>query len=184
MSSPYVGEIRMFAGNFAPLGWAFCDGTVMAIAENDTLFNLIGTTYGGDGQQTFQLPDLRSRVPIHMGTDPRGINYQIGENGGVESVTLTLNQIPAHTHILVADGSGTQGSSNPSNNYLGKLTFPGATPNPAPATYTTFAAGANQRGLASGTLQTAGGSQPHDNMVPYLCINFIISLFGVYPSPT
>jgi microcystin-dependent protein len=183
MSQPYVGEIRMFAGNFAPAGWMLCQGQLLPISEYETLFNLIGTTYGGDGQATFQLPDLQSRIPVHMGTGSDGISYQLAQNGGVESVTLTLNQTPAHSHVMVADGSGANGSSTPGNNYLGKTTFP-APPSPAPATYTAFAAGANQRTLAASSLQSSGGSQPHDNMVPFLCVNFIISLFGVFPSPT
>src|SRR5947208_17026937 len=100
MGQPYVGEIRMFAGNFAPAGWAFCNGQTIPISENDTLFTLIGTTYGGDGQETFALPDLQSRIPIHMGTGSSGTTYQIGEMAGVESVTLTTQQIPSHTHAM------------------------------------------------------------------------------------
>src|SRR6476620_7587651 len=102
MGQPHVGEIRLFAGNFAPAGWEFCDGQLLAISENETLFNLIGTTYGGDGQATFAVPDLRGRVPIHMGTDPAGNAYNIGQNGGVEEVTLTASQTPTHTHALMA----------------------------------------------------------------------------------
>jgi microcystin-dependent protein len=182
MSGPYVGEIRMFAGNFAPVGWMFCQGQSLPISENETLFQLIGTTYGGDGETTFNLPDLQSRIPIHMGTGPDGITHQLAENGGVEQVTLTLNQIPSHNHVVVAD-SALAASSAPGGNYLATVQFP-TTPNPVPATYAAFAAGANQRTLAASALQVSGGSQPHENMVPFLCINFIISLFGTFPSQT
>jgi microcystin-dependent protein len=175
MSSPYIGEIRMFGGNFAPAGWAFCDGSLVAISENDTLFNLIGTTYGGDGQSTFALPDLRGRVPIHMGTGA-GSNFVLAQNGGVENVTLTTNQIPSHNHLLLATTSGAQ------------LSPAGA----KPATVSSTQTGANAYGPGTGSLvnllaasiQNTGGSQPHDNLQPYLGINFIISLFGIFPSPT
>ena len=172
MGEPFVGEIRMFGGNFAPAGWAFCDGALMAISENDTLFNLIGTTYGGDGQETFALPDLQGRIPMHAGTGSDGLTYQLGEKGGVESVTLTTNQIPAHNHVPIASTVGGT-LSNPAN-----AIFSGAStgdqmystpPNPPAGTMN-----------ANGILPT-GGSQPHDNMAPFLCINFILSLFGVFP---
>ena len=182
MAGPYVGEIRMFAGNFAPQGWMLCQGQILPISEYETLFNLIGTTYGGDGQSTFALPNLASRIPLHMGTGA-GSSYVIADTGGTETVTLTTNQLPSHTHVVIADAGSTPGSNTPGNNYLGLTNFP-TLPNPAPVTYTTFTAGANQRGLANNTLTSQGGSQPHDNMVPYLALNFIISLFGVYPSPT
>jgi microcystin-dependent protein len=171
MSSPFVGEIRMFGGNFAPAGWAFCDGALIPISENETLFNLIGTTYGGDGQSTFALPDLQGRLPIHAGQGP-GIsqNYIQGEKAGVEAVTLTINQLPTHTHALMASGdpgnaTGPQGNvlANPVNTFP---YFP--------------ASGALQ--LNAQTLQAQGGSQPHDNMMPFLCISFIISLFGIFPT--
>ena len=174
MSSPYVGEIRMFAGNFAPAGWMTCDGQLIPISENDTLFNLIGTTYGGDGQSTFALPSLAARAPLHMGSN--GISsYTIGESGGVSSVTLTTNQIPSHNHPLNATSSGQQQAPSSS-------TMP-ADATPANAhVYGPFGAAPTQ--LAAGTIGNAGGSQPHDNMQPYLAITFIISMFGVYPSPT
>jgi microcystin-dependent protein len=172
MAQPYVGEIRMFAGNFAPAGWAFCNGQLMAIAENDTLFNLIGTTYGGDGQETFALPDLQGRVPLHWGTGSGLSTYVIGESLGVEQVTLTINQIPAHNHLVNATSSaGTQ--SSPADNLLAAST--------AVALYNS---NAPNQSLYPGSLQTAGGSQPHDNMQPFLCLSFIISLFGIYPTPT
>jgi microcystin-dependent protein len=172
MASPYVGEIRMFAGNFAPAGWAFCQGQLMPISENDTLFQLIGTTYGGDGQETFALPDLQGRVPIHYGTASSGSSYQIGESLGVEQVTLTVNQIPVHNHTVnAAAAAGTQAS--PAGN------FPAAST--AVALYNSNAPNVS---MYAGSLQSGGGSQPHDNMQPFVCVTFIISLFGIYPSPT
>jgi len=173
MSQPFIGEIRMFGGNFAPAGWALCDGATLAIAENDVLFNLIGTTYGGDGQSTFNLPDLRGRAPVHQGTLPSsGTLYSLGETGGVESVTLTLNQVPAHSHSAQANSTG---ASSPSP--AGGVWAAGNVVAAAPG----GSANANMNPNAVGQ---AGGSQPHDNMVPFLTINFIISLFGVFPSQT
>jgi microcystin-dependent protein len=167
MGQPYVGEIRMFAGNFAPAGWMFCEGQLLPISENETLFNLIGTTYGGDGQSTFALPDLRGRVPLHFGN-----GFTLAETGGVESVTLTVQQIPAHTHALLATSSlGTD--SSPSNDVLAEST-----------TLTQFTNSAPTIAMAAGAAGSVGGSQPHDNFQPYLCIDFIISLFGVFPSQT
>lgn len=172
MGSPYIGEIRMFAGNFAPVGWALCNGAQLAISENEVLFQLIGTTYGGDGQSTFNLPNLSSRVPMHMGTGPTGQSYIIGEAAGAEQVTLTTSQIPAHSHVpLCNSGAGSQG--DPSGGVWGQQTE--NTP------YNTTAPSIT---MATNAIGPAGGSQPHDNMVPFLVINFIISLFGVFPSPT
>ena len=171
MGTPYVGEIRMFAGNFAPVGWAFCNGATLAIAENDVLFTLIGTTYGGDGQNTFNLPDLQSRVPVHMGGA-----FQIGQSGGVETVTLTTSQIPAHSHVPQCCGNAGSDQS-PLNNVWAvsgsNLYADNTTPSGPPSV-----------ALDPGALGSTGGSQPHDNMVPFLCINFIISLFGIFPSQT
>ena len=167
MAQPYVGEIRMFAGNFAPAGWMFCDGQLLPISENETLFQLIGTTYGGDGQSTFALPDLRSRVPIHNGN-----GFVLAEQGGAEEVTLTVQQIPAHSHPLI--GSSSTGSTSiPENGFLAKSTS--NTP------YTPFSP---DRNLRPNSISSTGGSQPHTNFQPYLCISFIISLFGIFPSPT
>lgn len=164
MGQPFVGEIRMFAGNFAPAGWMFCDGSLLSIAEFNTLFNLIGTTYGGDGQSTFALPDLRSRVPLHQGN-----SFTLAQNGGVEQVTLTTSQIPAHGHVPQASsGTGTQ--TSPGGNVWaasGNLPYSTNAPNTS---------------MDPAAIGMAGGSQPHDNMVPFLAINFIISLFGVFPS--
>jgi microcystin-dependent protein len=174
MSDPYIGEIRIFAGNFAPAGWAFCDGSQLAISENDTLFTLIGTTYGGDGQTTFNLPDLRGRVPLHNGTLPGvGTNFIIGETLGVESVTITSQTMPLHTHpLLGADVPGEQ--QPPANNVTARS-----------HTGTTFLYVVEvPSDLMAPAIGALGGSQPHENLMPYLCINFIISLFGIFPSPT
>jgi microcystin-dependent protein len=174
MASPYVGEIRMFAGNFAPQGWMTCDGQILAIAENDTLFNLIGTTYGGDGQNTFALPNLAARVPIHIGNNGTS-TYNMADNGGVTSVTLSVNQIPTHSHPIVADGNAANTTSGvPTNAFYGNTS-----PNK------NYSPGTNAANLhPMMTLPVQGGSQPHDNMQPFLAITFIISLYGIYPSPT
>ena len=168
MSSPFVGEIRMFAGNFEPAGWMFCQGQLLPISEFETLFNLIGTTYGGDGQSTFALPDLRGRVPIHQGN-----GFTLAETGGVESVTLTVPQIPIHTHTAMGVAGSANGVTSPTGN-----TWGGVTAN-TPYTDQPFDAMTNSSSIAM-----SGGSQPHDNMLPFLAINFIISLFGVFPSQT
>jgi microcystin-dependent protein len=171
MGEPYVGEIRMFGGNFAPQGWAFCNGALLPISENDVLFNLIGTTYGGDGQATFALPDLQGRVPVHAGQGP-GIsqNYQLGEKAGGESVTLTAQQIPVHTHAFMATTAAAS-SNDPGGQVIAQ--------SGQRAVYTQDSTNTN---LAPSAVSSIGGSQPHDNMAPYLCISFIISLFGVFPS--
>ena len=169
MSDPFIGEIRMFGGNFAPAGWAFCSGQVMPISENDALFNLIGTTYGGDGQSTFALPNLQSRLPMHMGTGAGLSPRTIGETGGVETVTLTTQQIPIHNHAPQAvSGNGNQ--ATPQN---------GVWAGAAASRYTTSAP---SLAMNPSLVGAAGGNQPHDNMMPYLAISFIISLFGVFPS--
>jgi microcystin-dependent protein len=167
MAQPYVGEIRMFAGNFAPAGWMFCEGQLLPISENETLLQLIGTTYGGDGQSTFAMPDLRGRIPLHQGS-----GFTLAEAAGAESVTLTTQQIPLHTHpILVNSQIGNV--NNPLNNVLG-----------ASPTIDMYIEGSPGVALAGNTLGPAGGSQPHDNFMPYLCVDFIISLFGIFPSET
>ena len=168
MAQPYVGEIRMFAGNFAPAGWMFCEGQLLPIAENEVLFQLIGTTYGGDGQETFQLPDLRGRIPIHIGN-----NHILAEAGGVESVTLSVNQIPAHTHPLVASqDAGSQ--SNAGNQVLAAQ---------SPVSIYRPNAVAPNAAMHASSVSIVGGSQPHENMQPFLCVDFIISLFGLFPNP-
>ena len=167
MAQPYVGEIRMFAGNFAPVGWMFCEGQLLPISEYETLFNLIGTTYGGDGESTFGLPDLRGRLPIHQGN-----GFTLAETGGVEEVTLTVNQIPAHGHPLLAttNAATTPNVANalPATGLLSQLYW-GDPPD---------------AGAATQAVSSVGGSQPHTNFQPYLCVDFIISLFGIFPSPT
>lgn len=167
---PYVGEIRIFAGSFPPAGWAFCDGTPLPISENDVLFQLIGTTYGGDGEETFNLPDLRGRVPVHQGT-ALGQTYTLGESAGVEQVTLSTQQIPVHTHALIGSkDTGTQG--NPVGNILAANTI-----------VSMYKAAPITGPLNAASYGPTGGSQPHENLQPYLGLNFIISLFGIFPSP-
>jgi microcystin-dependent protein len=176
MSQPYVGEIRMFAGNFAPAGWMFCQGQTLPISEYETLFNLIGTTYGGDGQSTFQLPDLQGRVPVHIGTGGGLSTYSLGQNGGTESVTLTTQQIPNHNHQLLATDSGPQLSPLNGVPAVANSTLKGTNVYNPPS--------GNPITMPAGSIQNTGGSQPHDNMAPFLVIDFIISLFGIFPSQT
>jgi microcystin-dependent protein len=166
MAQPYVGEIRMFAGNFAPAGWMFCEGQLLPISENETLFNLIGTTYGGDGQSTFALPDLRGRIPVHQGS-----GFTLAEAGGAEAITLTASQIPAHSHPVLAS-TATATSRNP---------VPDAAPGVASGDAYVGSLDAVPFNQAQ-AIKSTGGSQPHNNFQPYLCINFIISLFGIFPS--
>ncbi|MCM2313944.1 MAG: tail fiber protein [Thermoanaerobaculia bacterium] len=168
MAQPYVGEIRMFAGNFAPAGWMFCEGQLLPISENETLFQLIGTTYGGDGQSTFALPDLRGRIPIHQGN-----GFILAETGGAEEITLTVQQIPAHSQPLLA--STNPGiSSNAQGNVLSS----------SPSILMYIEGQSPDTNLNAATVGSVGGSQPHTNFQPYLCVDYIISLFGIFPSPT
>ena len=170
MSEPFIGEIRMFAGNFAPRSWAFCDGQLLAITQNEPLFSLLGTIYGGDGRTTFGLPDLRGRVPIHAGSGPGLSPRNLGTKAGLETVVVSQNQLPAHSHAL-------QGSTDLADS-----------PNPADrvvATSTTvdlYIQEAPADALAADSIGATGGSQAHDNVMPFLCIHFIIALFGIYPS--
>lgn len=167
MSESFVGEIRMFAGNFAPAGWQFCDGSLLPISENETLFALIGTTYGGDGVTTFAVPDLRGRLPIHQGG-----GVVLAQTGGAEQVTVTVNQLATHSHPLSASGNvGSQ--SDPTGRLLSE------SPN-----IKIYSAQVPAGVMAPGAITPAGGSQPHENMQPYLCVSFIISLFGIFPSQT
>jgi len=170
MGQPFVGEIRMFGGSFAPAGWALCQGQAMAISQNETLFNLIGTTYGGDGQNTFDLPNLSGRVPVHQGTNA-GITFQIGQAAGVEQVTLTTQQIPTHNHAFIASGANATDAAAgqnviPANSLQVKI----------------YSISPTTALMNAQSLQPVGGSQPHENMMPFLVITFIISLFGVFPS--
>ncbi len=174
MADPFVGEIRMFGGNFAPAGWAFCDGSQLAISQFETLFNLIGTTYGGDGQQTFGLPDLRGRVPVHQGTSRQGETFVIGQMSGSESVTLLGNQVPPHSHLAQAAPGGDVVS--PQNAVWS------SDPGGNTAAWTT-AVTTNPPSMSSNAIgPNTGGGQPHDNMQPFLAVSYIISLFGIFPS--
>jgi microcystin-dependent protein len=170
MAQPYVGEIRMFAGNFAPAGWMFCEGQLLPISEYETLFQLIGTTYGGDGQSTFALPDLRGRIPLHQGN-----GFILAETGGAEEITLTVSQIPAHSHPLLATVNDAAGTAPGPPVVLARATLPTITP---------YGSDAPQGNLSPQSISSVGGSQPHNNFQPYLCVDFIISLFGLFPSPT
>jgi microcystin-dependent protein len=173
MSEPFLGEVRLFAGNFAPVGWNFCDGTLLPISDNDALFNLLGTTYGGDGVSTFAVPDLRGRVPMGQGNGPGLSPRTIGESFGVETVTLTTQQIPTHNHFLMAS------------------TVAAASPNPGGALfanvgqdtlYVTAPASPQPQALNPQTVMNAGGSQPHNNIMSSVGMNYIIALEGIYPS--
>ena len=171
MSEPFIGEIRMFAGNFAPRGWALCDGQLLAVSQNDALFSLLGTTYGGDGRTTFGLPDMRGRIPVHPGSGPGLSNRRWGEKGGAEMHTLTTNELPNHTHsVQVINKPGDSGT--PENRLW-------AASSGAPLSYSD----ANpDTDMATQMINNIGGSQQHQNMMPNFCIHFIIALFGIYPS--
>lgn len=171
--APFIGEIRIFAGNFPPAGWMFCDGNTLPISENDALFTLIGTTYGGDGEETFNLPDLRGRLPVHNGT-LASTTFQLGEQAGSEEATLTTQQIPIHTHLMQCSSGGQANTSNPQAAIAAPSDISQYSTQPANV----------QMGTPATTSDPAGGSQPHTNYMPYLCVNFIISLFGDFPSPT
>lgn len=168
MSEPFVGEIRMFAGNFAPSGWAFCDGQLLAVSQNDALFSLVGTIYGGDGRTTFGLPDLRGRIPIHAGQGPGLSEQRLGAKSGVENVTLVINELPSHTHTMKASKA--------------PLRYPHPMDNlPGRSFRRNYHNGSNGN-MGSESITSVGGSRSHTNLMPYLCVNFIIALFGIYPS--
>ena len=169
MSEPFVGEVRMFAGNFAPRGWAFCDGQLLAVSQNDALFSLLGTVYGGDGRTTFGLPDMRGRVPIHAGHGPGLSERRLGAKSGEEKVTLTVNQLPSHGHTMQATND-IPSLSNPQNNVTGQ----------AAAKF--YRAGTPSVFLNTGSVSNTGGSRSHTNLQPFLCIHYIIALVGIYPS--
>ena len=168
MSQPYYGEIRMFAGNFAPTGWAFCDGQLLQIADYDVLFQLIGTTYGGDGQQNFAVPDLRGRIPIHVGTGFSGVSRGLAEFGGTEHETLTVAQIPQHLHRGATSAAASK--TSPVSSLAGDTGL-----------NSIYADGAGAPIASPNSTVPAGGSQPHGNLMPFLCVSFIISLNGIYP---
>ncbi len=170
MSEPFVGEIRMFAGNFAPRGWAFCDGQLLAVSQNDALFSLFGTIYGGDGRTTFGLPDLRGRIPLHQGQGPGLSARRLGSKGGTEQVTLTTNQLASHSHDWNANTASATGAAP-----QGKVT--------ADAAPARIYRKVDQSGdFAASTITNTGGSQPHTNLMPTLCVHLIVALFGIYPS--
>src|SRR4051794_21727288 len=169
MAQPYVGEIRIFAGNFAPAGWMFCEGQLLPIAENETLFQLVGTTYGGDGESTFALPDLRSRIPVHQGA-----GFALASTGGVETVTLTTQQMPGHPHAFLGSGNSVS-TPSPTNGVPGVETVFGVL---------AYGTDAPVTSLDPASISSVGGSQPHSNIQPFICINYIISLFGIFPSQT
>ena len=172
MSEPFIGEIRMVGFNFAPRGWALCDGQLLAIAQNTALFSLLGTIYGGDGRTTFGLPDLRSRVPMHAGTGPGLTPRQLGAKFGLETVTLNVTQLPAHTHAAQASS----GSGN-ANSPIGRIWSKDAGVQSA-----TYTGNAPDGSMAANAIANAGGGQAHDNMPPVQVVNFVIALVGLYPS--
>ena len=172
MSEPFVGEIRMFAGNFAPRGWTFCDGQLLAVSQNNALFSLFGTIYGGDGRTTFGLPDLRGRIPIHAGSGPGLSPRPLGADSGTEKETLTVNELTLHSHTPVKGSSDNATDANPAGNYLASSTvlspyFISTTPD---------------EDFAATAVTSVGGDQSHNNLMPTLCVNFIVALFGIYPS--
>ena len=172
MSEPFVGQLKMFAGNFAPRGWALCDGQLLAVSQNEALFSLLGTIYGGDGRTTFGLPDLRSRIPIHQGQGPGLSSRKLGSKAGTEKETITINTLPSHSHGLMANTAvGTD--TSPTGLMLAQSTVPVYRANPPAASFSDMEANA---------ISALGGSQSHTNLMPTLCINFIIALFGVFPS--
>jgi microcystin-dependent protein len=177
MVQPFIGEIRMFGGNFAPAGWQFCNGQTLSIAQNNALFALIGTTYGGDGVNTFNLPNLQGRLPVHQGTGPGLSTYVIGQTAGVESVVLNSSQMPQHNHALMAS-TATATLSSPTGNVTGAA----PTTPVAADLYTTPGTPATVGNLLAQSVANAGSSLPHTNLMPALCVSFIIALNGIFPS--
>ncbi len=170
MSEPFVGEIRMFAGNFAPVGWAYCDGQLLAISQNDALFSLLGTLYGGDGRTTFGLPDMRGRIPVHAGQGPGLSNRRLGAKGGAEQVTLAASQLASHNHGPFNASKDAPDDTNPQNKTL------------ATSTYDIYIDGAADVAMSSSAVTSVGGSSSHTNLQPFVCVHFIIALYGIYPS--
>ena len=171
MAEPFLGEVRMFGGTFAPLGWALCNGQLLPIEQNPALFAILGTTYGGDGQTTFALPDLRGRLPLHQGQGPGLSPYSPGQAGGAETVTLTIAQLPGHTHAAV-------GNPNPGNTQAPTGAIWAQQPDVQQFTEPPPTGAMNAAAIAN-----SGGGQPHDNRPPYVAVNFIIALQGIFPSP-
>lgn len=177
MSEPFIGEIIMFAGNFNPRGWALCQGQLLSIAQNTALFSILGTTYGGNGQTTFALPDLRGRVPVGQGQGPGLSSYTLGQQAGTETVTLTSGQMPAHNHMINAsEGNGS--AQNPA----GGFPAAGIVPTSGNAAVSNYRNSSDGTQLGATAVSIAGQNQPHNNIQPYLCINFIIALEGIFPS--
>jgi microcystin-dependent protein len=170
MSEPFVGEIRMFAGNFAPRGWAYCDGQLLAVSQNDALFSLFGTIYGGDGRTTFGLPDLRGRIPIHAGQGPGLSPRPLGQKAGAERVSPAVNQLPSHGHVQQATGDDAE-TQDPTGALYAKT-----------ASETLYRADGVVTSMQAQSVADTGGSQSHDNVMPFLCVHFIVALFGIYPS--
>jgi microcystin-dependent protein len=170
MTEPFLGEIRLFPYTFAPVGWALCDGQILSISQNTALFSLIGTIYGGDGQSTFALPDLRGRVAVSAGQAPGLSAYEVGETGGLETVSLSRRQMPAHNHEMAVNGPNS-GSANPSNRYLGRA-----------SSGTTYAGTSNGKTLNPDAIARSGGGQPHENRPPHLTLNYCIALEGIFPA--
>jgi len=171
MSEPFVGEIRMFAGNFAPRGWAFCDGQLLAVSQNDALFSLLGTIYGGDGRTTFGLPDLRGRIPIHAGSGPGLSQRRLGAKGGSEKETLTVNQMPSHTHSFMASQDFAN-QTNPQGVVIAQSSL-----------VDLYVQDSNPgESFTTAAVTSIGGSRSHTNLMPFLCVHYIIALFGIYPS--
>lgn len=170
MSEPFLAEVRMVGFNFAPRGWAFCDGQILPINQNQSLYSLLGTTYGGDGRTSFALPDLRGRVPIHVGRSNGGDDHRLGQKSGEETHTLSVNEMPQHDHVL--KGASTDANQGvPTGNLLARSTTPEAYRDPT-----------NLQAMRAGTVANTGGGQAHDNMQPYLAVNFCIALKGLFPS--
>ena len=174
MAEPFMGEIRMFGGNYAPRGWALCDGQLMGTGQNDALFSLLGTVYGGDGRTTFGLPDLRGRIPIHQGQGPGLPNYKLGHKAGAEKVKLSADEVPSHNHDLVASNQ-LGNAQSPTNHTMARLA--------GGSGYKTASTVTLRPTMAGDAIAAhVGGGKSHNNMMPYLCVNFIIALFGIYPS--
>ena len=171
MSEPFAGEIRMFAGNFAPRGWAFCDGQLLAVSQNDALFSLLGTIYGGDGRTTFGLPDMQGRIPIHAGTGPGLSPRKRGAKAGTEKETIVVNQLPSHTHQMKGS-SAVANETSPANDRVTGQT----------GTFLLYQSAAGSVAMATQEITSVGGSRSHTNLMPFLCIHFIIALFGIFPS--